>query len=293
MSNRKRTGRGTDTSPAFGTGTGPAPVHHASERLISRYAHGDSAIPGNEVWALEAHLESCAVCRARLADLASAAAPTVTALVDGVWSELAPLLPVTAPMPARRRWALTLSAWASPVLVPWVCMTVFVTLFAVFLDWTSGQRISFVLLLAPVLPVLGVAAAWARGLDPAYELTMATPRAGLPLVLRRTTSVLVVVIALLGVAGWITGTTVAQWLLPCLAFTTGTLAFGGLVGVVRAAAGLVGVWAALIVAPTVAVSRTPVLLQTEALPVWGAVLVVGAAVVFARRGAYAVVGTHH
>ncbi|RYJ24781.1 putative integral membrane protein [Streptomyces sp. L-9-10] len=291
-------------------------VEHPSERLIGRYARGDTEDTGggtgrteaerrggasgaglahDEVWALEAHLESCARCRARLAAVTRDAAPAVTALVDGVWAELTPELAAIAPMPQRRRWALPLSAWASPVMVPWLFVTVLVTLTAVILDSLNNlndQGVSFVLLLAPVLPVLGVAASWARGLDPAYELIAGTPRAGLQLVLRRTTSVLVVVISALLVAGWVTGAGVAQWLLPCLAFTTGALALGGLIGVTRAAIGLVAVWAAVIVAPTVAVSRTPVVLHADALPVWGAVFALGLVVVIARRGAYTLLGIH-
>ncbi|MFE2034367.1 zf-HC2 domain-containing protein [Streptomyces scopuliridis] len=289
-------------------------VEHPSERLIGRYARGDTedtdgtdgteadqgggasgtgnGIAHDEVWALEAHLESCARCRARLSVAARHTTPAVTALVDGVWDGLASQLPAIAPMPRRRRWALPLAAWASPVMVPWLCMTVLVTLTAVILDSLSGQSVSFVLLLAPVLPVFGVAASWARGLDPAYELIAGTPRAGLQLVLRRTTSVLVVVISALLVAGWVTGAAIAQWLLPCLAFTAGALALGGLIGVTRAAIGLVAAWAAVIVAPTVAVSRTPMALQADALPVWGAVFALGLVVVIARRSAYTLLGIH-
>ncbi|MFJ9032187.1 zf-HC2 domain-containing protein [Streptomyces sp. NPDC102274] len=284
-------------------------VEHPSERLIGRYARGDTedtdgteaaqgggasgaGIAHDEVWALEAHLESCARCRARLAAATRDATPAVTALVDGVWAGLTPQLPAIAPMPRLRRWAPPLSIWASPVMVPWMCMTVLVTLIAVILDSLNSHGVSFVLLLAPVLPVFGVAASWARGLDPAYELIAGTPRAGLQLVLRRTTSVLVVVISALLVAGWVTGAGVAQWLLPCLAFTTGALALGGLIGVTRAAIGLVAVWAAVIVTPTVAMSRTPVALHTDSLPVWGAVFALGVVVVIARRGAYTLLGVH-
>ncbi|MFJ2557907.1 MULTISPECIES: zf-HC2 domain-containing protein [unclassified Streptomyces] len=262
---------------------------HASGGLILRYARGDTAIPADHVWALEAHLESCAACRGRLATATAAHAPAVTALVDGVWSELAPLLPGTAPMPRRSRHP-ALASWASPVMVPWLCMTVVAGLLAVFLDAVSTQSLSLVALLAPVLPVFGVAASWARGLDPAYEIVTATPRAGLPLVLRRTTAMLVVVISVLAVAGWLTGTALAQWLLPCLAFTTGTLALGGLIGVTRAATALVAAWAGVIVAPTVALSGTAFALRTGALPVWGVLFALGVAVVVARRGAYTVLG---
>jgi hypothetical protein len=182
----------------------------------------------------------------------------------------------------------------TPVMVPWLAMAVSVTLIALLLDVVGSVSgdVSLVLLLAPVLPVLGVAASWSRGLDPAYELTAAAPRAGLYLVLRRTASVLAVVVPALLVGGWVTGVTAAQWLLPCLAFTSAALALGGVVGVTRAAVALVAVWAAVIVAPTLAAGRTPFALQTGGLPVWGLVLTLGIGVLIARRGAYSVLGAH-
>jgi hypothetical protein len=192
-------------------------------------------------------------------------------------------------------------------MVPWLAMVVSVTLLALLLDlfgsgFGSGSGsgsgsggVSLVLLLAPVLPVLGVAASWSQGLDPAYELTASVPRAGLHLVLRRTASVLAVVVPALLVAGWATGVpgvTAAQWLLPCLAFTSTTLALGGVVGVTRAAVAVVAVWAAVVVAPTAAASRATFALQTGGLPVWGLILTLGIGVVIARRGAYSVLGAH-
>ncbi len=125
---------------------------------------------------------------------------------------------------------------------PWLAMIVLVTFVAVVLDRigsASPDGISLVLLIAPVLPVLGVAASWGRALYPAYELTAATPRAGLPLVFRRTVAVLAVVLPCLFAAGELTGAALAQWLLPSLAFTTGTLALCELVCVTRAAITLV------------------------------------------------------
>lgn len=275
-------------------------VEHASTRIIDGYARGDMDIAADEVWALEAHLEVCRVCRDRLSAAATARAPAVAALVGTVWSDLEPRLAATATMPRRRRWAARLSRWLTPTMAPWLAMVMSVTLLALLLDLadtgtgygTGSGQVSLVLLLAPVLPVLGVAASWSRGLDPAYELTASVPRAGLPLVLRRTTSVLAVVVPALLAGGWVTGVTAAQWLLPCLAFTSTTLALGGVVGVTRAAVALVAVWAAVVVAPTLATSRTPVALQTDGLPVWGLVLTLGIGVVIARRGAYAVLGAH-
>ncbi|TXS42168.1 zf-HC2 domain-containing protein [Streptomyces sp. uw30] len=269
-------------------------VEHASMRIIDGYARGGTDLAADEVWAVEAHLEVCRVCRDRLSAAVAAQTPAVTALVDTVWSGLEPQLAAGTPVSRRRHRSARLSSWLTPTMVPWLGMVVSVTLLALLLDLVdidSGE-VSLVLLFAPVLPVLGVAASWSRGLDPAYELTASVPRAGLQLVLRRTASVLAVVVPALLVAGWVTGVTAAQWLLPCLAFTSTTLALGGVVGVTRAAVVLAAVWAAVVVAPTLATSRTTFALQAVGLPVWGLILTLGIGVVIARRGAYSVLGTH-
>ncbi|MCL6736146.1 zf-HC2 domain-containing protein [Streptomyces neyagawaensis] len=272
-------------------------VEHASTRIIEAYARGATGLPDDEVWAVEAHLEVCPVCRDRLSAAVTTGVPAVASLVDTVWSGLEPQVAVATTPPRRRRPAW-LSRWATPAMVPWLAMAAAVTLAALLLDLLGGSprpgsgEVSPVLVLAPVLPVLGVAASWARGLDPAYELTASVPRAGLQLVLRRTVAVLAVVVPALLVGGWATGVTVALWLLPCLAFTSATLALGGVIGVTRAAVSLVVVWAAVIVAPTLAEGRTTVALRTDGLPVWGLILALGLGVVIARRGAYSVLGAH-
>jgi len=267
---------------------------HASMRIIEGYARGGTDLAVDEVWAVEAHLGACRVCRDRLSAAVGAEVPAVASLVDTVWSGLEPQLAITATMPRGRHWSSRLSRWLTPTMVPWLAMVVGVTLLALLFDevGTGSGEVSLVLLFAPVLPVLGVAASWSRGLDPAYELTSSVPRAGLPLVLRRTASVLGVVVPVLLVGGWVTGVMAAQWLLPCLAFTVTTLALGGVIGVTRAAVVLAAVWAAVIMAPTLATSRTAFALETGGLPVWGLILALGTGVVIARRDAYSVLGAH-
>ncbi|MEU1514029.1 zf-HC2 domain-containing protein [Streptomyces sp. NPDC005811] len=278
-------------------------AEHASARIIEGYARGDTDLAVDEVWAVEAHLEGCRGCRDRLAAAVAAGVPAVASLVDSVWSGLAPELAVIAPVRRRRHRPAWLSGWMTPAMVPWLAMVLAVTLLALLLDRadtgfvlgsaSGAGQVSLVLLFAPVLPVLGVAASWSRGLDPAYELTASAPRAGLSLVLRRTASVLAVVVPALLVCGWATGVTAAQWLLPCLAFTAATLALGGVVGVTRAAVALAVVWAAVILAPTLAAGgRTAFALRTDGLPVWGLLLALGIGVVIARRGAYTALGAH-
>jgi hypothetical protein len=267
-------------------------VEHASMRIIDGYARGDTELAADQVWALEAHLEACEVCRDRLSAAVTAEAPAVAALVETVWSGLQAQL-TAGPLRRRRRWSAWLARWLTPTMVPWLAMVGSVTLLALLLDLvdTASGEVSLVLLLAPILPVLGVAAS-SEGLDPSYELTASVPRAGLYLVLRRTASALAVVIPALLVGGWATGLMAAQWLLPCLAFTATTLALGSVVGVTRAAIVLAAVWAAVVVAPTLATSRTSFALQTDGLPVWGLILVLSIGVVIARRGAYSVLGAH-
>ncbi|OXM65237.1 zf-HC2 domain-containing protein [Amycolatopsis vastitatis] len=273
-------------------------MNHAPDGLIAAYVAGDD-LPGDQLWGLEAHLETCAECRARLA----AVAP-VQPVVDVVWSRLAGEIelsgvPFHRPQPQsrsrrryRRRW---LDTWITPAMAPWLAMIVAVTLAAVLLDqvWRAVLDVTAVQLFAPVLPVLGVAASWARGLDPAYEVVTATPRAGLYLIVRRTVAVLAAILPVLGVAGWFTGTGPALWLLPSLAFTTGTLALGGVIGVSRAAYALIAVWAAIVVLPSFAHTGLTFALSTGALPVWAGIFALTTVVVALRGAAFTRLGAHH
>ncbi|MGW3998995.1 zf-HC2 domain-containing protein [Amycolatopsis sp. NPDC004772] len=274
-------------------------MNHAPERLIAAYVAGED-LPGDQLWGLEAHLEACPVCRARLAEVAP-----VEPVVDLVWSRLSgevrlPAVPfhepALPPQPRRRarrgRW---LDTWVTPAMAPWLAMIVAVTLVAILLDgvWVATARVPAVQLFAPVLPVLGVAVSWARGLDPAYEVVTATPRAGLYLIIRRTFAVLAVVLPVLGVAGWLTGTQPALWLLPSLAFTSGTLALGGLIGVSRAAYTLIAVWVAVVVLPAYVQPGQAFSLGTGALPVWAGVFVLTTVVVALRGTAFTRLGARH
>ncbi|MGK4579351.1 zf-HC2 domain-containing protein [Kitasatospora sp. HPMI-4] len=265
-------------------------AEHASMRLIDDYARGDTEMAADTVWALEAHLETCAMCRSRLSESVAAGAPGIATLLDTVRAGLEPHLDAAVRTPSRRYRPRWVSAWVTPVMAPWLAMTVAVTLMALLLD-AAGPPVfggaSPVLLIAPVLPLCGVAASWSRGLDPAHELTASTARAGLPLLLRRTTTALAVVLPLLLVEGWLTGAmTAAQWLLPSLAFTSTALALGSVIGVTRATAALLATWAVVIAAPAWVTSRVPIALQPDQLPLWGVLLALGIGAVIVRRNAY-------
>ncbi|MFE4056428.1 zf-HC2 domain-containing protein [Streptomyces sp. NPDC059096] len=269
-------------------------VEHASPRLIHQYARGDILTATDEVWALESHLEGCGNCRERLAAAVAAETPELTSLLGAVRSGLDPLLDEVAPMPYRRWWT-RLSVWLTPVLAPWLVMPLCLTLIALLLEAAAPDfgEVSPMLLLAPVLPLAGVAASWSRWLDPAHELTAATPRAGLHLLLRRTTCVLALLIPVLLVGGWAAGVAAAQWLLPALAFAAAALALGSAIGVNRAVVAMGTVWGAAILAPALITSRMPFVLQPERLGLWGLLLVLGVGVVIARRSLYSARGGPH
>jgi hypothetical protein len=259
-------------------------VNHIPDRTLSAYLAG-AARPADETWATEGHLEACALCRSRLAELS-----TPDDLLTTVWTGLEPQL-TTAPAPVSSRLR-ALGSWATPVMLPWLVTLLLVTIVAVVLSGRIPGTTSVLAVFAPVLPVLGVAASWSRGIDPAYEVTAASPRAGLYLVLRRTTAVLVAVLPVLLIAGWLTGTSVGMVLLPSLAFTTGTLALGALIGVTRAAGAFVVAWLGVLVAPALA-RGTSFALQPETLPVWGGIFVLTAVVVVLRRSAFTRLSAHH
>jgi hypothetical protein len=139
---------------------------------------------------------------------------------------------------------------------------------AVLLQALTPGSPSLVALLAPVAPLPAVAVAWSRRHDPAWELIAGTPAAGLAMLLRRTASVLVVVIPALALASSRTGNSLALTLLPCLAFTAATIALGSFVGVRRAAAWLGGAWSLVVVVPSVVTAQLPAVLQSGSSPGW-------------------------
>lgn len=251
-------------------------MNHPTPDLVAAYATGADGIDDATVWAVEAHLETCGDCRAVLA---RAVDGDTQHLLDraahGIDAGIA-----TGPGPARRR-RFRRSAVAVQVL-PWLAVAAVLMLTAVLAEVTFDRLPSLVLLVAPVAPLLPVAAAWNRRTDPAWELMAAAPRTGLWMMLRRTLAALAGVLPVLAVAGWIAGAAPALWLLPGLAFTAGTLALGGLLGIDRAALVLTVGWTAAVVAPSLAAQRLPAVLTGDSWLGWGALTLVLSALVVAR-----------
>ncbi len=89
------------------------------------------------------------------------------------------------------------------------------------------QSLFVLLVLAPLVPVLGVAMAYGPSADPAYEVQLATPMRGLRLIAIRAATVLGVSIAVIvpiSLLSMVARPMAAAWLLPAFAVTTGSLA---------------------------------------------------------------------
>jgi hypothetical protein len=256
-------------------------TEHIPTPSLTSYTANAPDLDDATVWAVEVHLENCAECRAKLAELA---APPLLTLLDDVQVMIDRGVR-TGPEPVRRRtWRRLAHRWAVWSVIPWVTLVFSAVLAAFLLDREFPQRPSLVLLLAPVAPLAGLAIAWSRRSDPAWEITVGTPRAGLEMLFRRTVVVLATVLPPLAVAGWRLGMNPALWLLPSLAFTAATLLLGGLIGVTRAAALLSAGWLLAVALPAILTSDLPVVVRPASLPVWALAALVGAALAVLRAG---------
>ncbi len=146
---------------------------------------------------------------------------------------------------------------ATPVLRrSWYLASILVLLFGLAAadpDRPDGSLAVF-LVVAPLVPVLGVGLAYGPGVDPASDMTVATPLSGFRLLLLRSVTVLATSVLFGGIGAILIapdhGLRVLAWMLPALALTTATLALATAVPT-RLAAGLVaGGWLAIVIAVT-------------------------------------------
>ena len=238
---------------------------HPSPAVIARYADREADLDEVTVWSVEVHLEDCADCRALVAGSTTDDTRALLArIAAGVDHDIA-----VGPAPARhRRWSVARNRWLVWHLVPWLSMTVAVLGCAVLLQALQPGLPSLVSLLAPMAPLPGVAIAWSRRHDPAWELIAGTPAAGLAMLLRRTAAVLAVVVPALALASTRTGVSLALTLLPCLAFTAATISLGAFIGVRLAAIGLGVAWSLAVVVPAVVTAGLPAVLLPGSSGVW-------------------------
>jgi len=276
---------------------------HASEDLLADYAAGTLQTVG--VWSVEAHLTGCARCRSALsaqvdagrlarnrsvllarAALGDRGRPRRLLGRYGLPGHLLRLLGATPSL--RRSWLLSvigvlavMAGEAAAVKYGWIGAGPSGRL----AGYRDPEVLAPFLLLAPLLVLAGVAAAFLPMFDPAYRLAVAAPFSGFTLLLVRTlsalTAALVPVIAaafLLPGPGWLP----VALLLPSLALCAFALAAATVMGP-RAAAVTAGVlWAVPVLLLATVHGPLPAV-QRNAQFACAAVLCASAVVLLARR----------
>jgi hypothetical protein len=228
---------------------------HVPDEELRRYADRGSAPPW--LWSTEAHLAACPGCRQRLADVVD------PSLVSAGWSRLDAELDAPKPGPLEgilvrlgvREHTARLLAATPTLRLSWlsaVAVTLAFTATAAHLARAMAVPILF-LAVAPLLPLVGVAASFGPGVDPTYEMALVAPLHTFRLLLLRcaavlTTTTVLSVGASLALPEY--GLVVLGWLVPALALTLLSLALTPRLGPVVAAV-VVGVGWAVLLASTV------------------------------------------
>ena len=207
---------------------------HADRDLLSAYVAG-ALDPVNGA-SVEQHLEHCAECRRNIRPLVDAP------MLDRTWSSIlevveSPEQPLTARV-ARRLGvteanSILLGATAS-LRTAWISSAFVALAFAVLaVYWAGGGALAPFLLVAPLVPVLGVAAAYGHNEDPLESLIVTAPYGRTRLILLRTLGVLVSVLPFaIGAGLFVPGPVwlAVAWLGPALALVPVMMALSSFTG---------------------------------------------------------------
>ena len=263
---------------------------HVDETTLRTYAQGE--LDQARASSLEAHVLSCASCR-----LAMTSASDADRL-DRIWTHVRD--EVDRPSPGvvelflgrigMRDHVARLIASTPSLRASWLtALTITLTFAAIASNGRPRSTLAF-LIMAPLVPLAGVAVAFGPGVDPTYEVGLAAPMRGTYLVLLRAGTVLVASIVLIGAAsfglpdiGWKS----VAWLLPALGISLASIALATWFDPLWATGSVAFAWIAI---ATISPSFTRGRPTLERIPVFdasgqaacGVLIVVAAAVIFAR-----------
>jgi hypothetical protein len=227
---------------------------HADSALLSSYLAGAlDAVVGASV---EQHVSRCDTCRAAVGHLLE------PRLVERTWASIRevvehPSLPFVVRLARRcglREPTAVLLAGAASLRGAWLVGAFLSLSFATLAAYASGgTALAPFLLVAPLAPVLGVAAAYGPRQDPLEALVATAPYGRTRLILLRTIGVLVSMLpvtVLLGLAlpgpPWLA----AAWLGPALALVPVLLAIAAFVGPRTAATVVSLAWSGVVLGST-------------------------------------------
>lgn len=258
---------------------------------------------------VEQHLMSCAQCRDVVRTLsvrggqdpvgAPALAPALDPALDfaldfealwtGIREEIEPqrlnlVGRVLVRLGVRESDAILLST-APSLTGAWITGMVLVVVFSLMAStWGSGRGVGVFLVLAPLLPVAGVAAAYGAEADPTHELALSAPYSKIRLLLLRTGAVVATCVPLTIVASvpidgpwWVS----VVWLVPALAFVLATLAAATFAPPVYAAGLITVAWVGATV-PSLIRQEPLAMFDATALVTYAVIAVVAAAVFTTR-----------
>lgn len=238
---------------------------HLDEPQLRAYADGGLDFAAEA--SVETHLLTCPRCRGlvrrctesvrtdsvRTESLRLGSERLGSERLEAVWTEVVDHIDVPKPTLLERllvRAAVPQSTArllaATPSLrTSWLASVAVALSFSVVAAHSAPHGSLVFLLLAPVLPVLGVAAAYGRHADPAYDIGLAAPFSSFRLLLLRSSAVLTATALLAGITAaflpaqaWVA----TAWLLPALALTGATLALSTRYDATWSAGVVAGVW---------------------------------------------------
>ncbi len=204
---------------------------HIDEGLMIGYR--DMEVTPATAAAIEAHLMSCGLCRAQLATVALGDGSTQTQ--SAMWSAILeqvdrPSRSVMERLLAAlgiREDVAKLLATTPALRAAWFAAVVLVAALALTAASIEGGDLWPLLVVAPLLPVAGVATAYGPALDPTYEVALAAPMSTFRLTMLRTLAVIATTLPLLLLAtvlGPGDGLAPFGWVLPAGALVSVTLA---------------------------------------------------------------------
>jgi signal transduction histidine kinase len=166
----------------------------------------------------------------------------------------------------------------------WLLAILGVALFVAWGDRLDPHVVTSIAALAPLAPIVGIAAVYGPWSDPMFDVTQASPASGFRILLLRSTAVLVAAslfVSSIAVVAPEIGIDAVAWLLPSLALCTATVMLSTFIPIARAGV-LVGAgWLALAIAVT-ASGPADAVFQGSA-QVGFCLLTIGASLVLVRR----------
>jgi hypothetical protein len=217
---------------------------HLDHELLTLYHEGH--LSEVAAFSVEAHLVGCDRCRRLTSDAVDTDRREhiwegVIDLVDRPTPHLAEKVLAWFGVPAHAARLLALTPSVRPA---WVASVLTVLVLAVVLSPNLAGGPLLFLVIAPLVPMSGIAVTFGHPIDPLYEVGLATPTGGFRLLLVRASAVLATSAALTAIPAWALTEFrwMVVWLLPALVTTVLTLIVSSVTSVAVAAGVVSAVW---------------------------------------------------